>query len=326
MWQLSRSRTSLRQARLQGRHEDHGKERRGDGDAGERDRLVGPELARQRDVQERAGDEHQRRRQAEADALPDDVVHVHQTVPRDRIRDDADVEDVSEAAHGVDVDPVDRQEIGEGERRLHDGGEEPELRLDPLPRGSGVPVGAPDPLDREGQVHDQEDGHHRVEPGRFDVPAPRVGRDPTDETPAEVRDREHRPGCVGGGQEPCPDASPGLREEERHVEEDRRGEAHPRAEDAAPPFRRSRGVEVVEGEEVEVPADDGERQGCEDPVQRLASPLSQNERTDHEVRQGRGERHETVVRHGARDRFSGPVSALSSWGLDHEPRGRAGRH
>src|SRR5262249_26739913 len=225
-------------------------------------------------------------------ALADHVVDVHQPVPRDGVGDDAHVEDVAEAADRVDVDPIDGQQVGEGEGRLHEGGKEPELRLDALTWRDGDTVDPRDALDGEGQVDDEERDHHRVEVRRLDVPAPGVGCDPAHQIAVEVGDGEHGTGRVRRRQQTRPDAAVRLREQQRGVEEDRGGETDAGAEDAAPPLRLHPAAEVVEGEEVEVPADDGQGQGGEHPVQPPAGLLPQHEGTDDEVRRGRTERYE----------------------------------
>ena len=185
--------------------QDHGDQGEGQRGAHHDRGLLGVERPRQDPDAHAPWDQDERPGEHEAHALAYDVVHVHEPVPRDRVRHDAHGEDVPEAAEGIDADAVDREEVGENERHLHDRGQEPELRLHSLPRGRRTAVGVPDALEPERHARRDVHRHQGVEPRRLDVPAPFVPAHAVDEVAVEVQRHEQPGDGVGGDQESGPE-------------------------------------------------------------------------------------------------------------------------
>ena len=134
---------------LEGRDQDHGEESQSDRRAGDDRGSVAADLPTQGEERHAAGNEDGRGGEGEAHRLADDVVDVHQPMTGDRVGDDPEVDGVSEAPEGIDVDPVERQQIGHDEGARGADRQEPELGLGPLPGGGRAPVGVRDAGDRQ---------------------------------------------------------------------------------------------------------------------------------------------------------------------------------
>ena len=244
---------------LEDRDQHHGEQRERDRRARDDHGLLRADGPPEHEDDEAARDEDGRRGEEEAHGLPDDVVHVHQSVARDRVGDDPEVERVPEAPERVDVDAVDRQKVGEVEGARDCDREKPELGLGPLPRVGRMAVGVGDEGDRQREIDQDQRRHERIKRRRLDVPAPRVRGHAVDERAAEVLDDQEEAGGVPDGEHgpPPPPRRPGQHAD--RMEDRRRHQAHARPEHHAPPQRGIRVGEVVEREDVEVPRDD--RQG-----------------------------------------------------------------
>ena len=281
--------------------QDHGDQGEGQRGAHHDSGLLGGERLRQDPDAHAPWNQDERRGEREAHALAYDVVHVHEPVPRDRVRHDAHGEDVPEAAEGIHADAVEGEDVGQDERRLHDRGQEPELRLHPLPRRCRSAVGVPGTLERERHAGRDVRRHQGVEPRRLDVPAPFVPAHAVDEVAVEVQCREQPGDGVGAHQESGPEPAARFGLYQRGVEEGHGSEAHADAEELAPPLGGESVREVVEREDVEVPEDGVEDQPHEDAERALPHAAAEDEQADDRIGHRRDQRDHPVMLHGYDD-------------------------